>query len=66
MYPSARHEASQNPLSRQQGRPAEQALRGLRLAYELAPQLGQKLGRGQILLRGLPARQEPVCLSYAT
>ena len=66
MYPSARHEDSQHSLSRQQGRPAEQALRGLRLAYELAPQLGQKLGRGQVLLGGLSARQEPACLSYVT
>ena len=66
MYPSARYEDLQHSLSRQQGRPAEQALRGLRLAYELAPQLGQKLGRGQVLLGGLSARQEPACLSYVT
>ena len=44
-------------IPRQQGRPAQQALRGLRPADDLAPPLGPHLGRGEVLLRRLPARQ---------
>jgi hypothetical protein len=35
--------------------PAQQALRGCGLAHELAPPLGPQLGRGEVLLRRLPA-----------
>ncbi len=44
-------------LPRQQGRTAEQALRGLRPSHELAQALGQELGRGEVLQRRLPARE---------
>ncbi len=42
-------------LSRQQVQPAEQALCRLRTRDELAARLGALLGRGEVLLRGLPA-----------
>lgn len=54
-----RDDIPQTRVSRQQGRPAQQALRRLRTTDDLAPQLGKKLGRGQVLLRSLSARQGP-------
>jgi hypothetical protein len=50
----------------QQGLPAQQALRELRPANDLAPSLGQELERGKVLLRRLPARQGRAWLSCAT
>jgi hypothetical protein len=44
-------------VSRQQSRPAEQALLGLPAAHDLAQKLGQELGRGEVLLGRLPACQ---------
>ncbi|TXC65755.1 hypothetical protein FSC37_06025 [Piscinibacter aquaticus] len=48
------HDAQHAWVSRQQGRAAQQALRGVRPPDELAPRLGEELGRGQVLLRPLP------------
>lgn len=53
-------------IPRQQGRPAQQAMRGLRPADDLAPPLGAHLGRGEVLLRRLPARQGCAWLNCAT
>ena len=51
------HDIAQPHFSRQQGCLAEQAGCGLWAAHELAAQLGEELGRGQVLLRGLSALQ---------
>jgi hypothetical protein len=44
-------------LPRQQGLVAEQDLRGLWPRDDVAPQLGQELGRGEVLQRRLPPAQ---------
>ncbi len=49
----------------QQGRFAEQTLRGVRLAYELASQVGEKLGRREVLLQGMSSRQGAAWLNCA-
>ena len=49
----------------QQDLPAQQAMRGLRPADDLAPSLGQDLERGEVLLRRLPAREGCAWLSCA-
>jgi hypothetical protein len=51
------HDLTRPCLSRQQGCLAEQTLRGLRPADELAAPLGTHLGRGEVLLGRLPSRQ---------
>jgi len=51
--PAPHHECEPCGISRQQGGLAEQALCGLWQAHELAAQLGQELGRGQVLLGAL-------------
>jgi renalase len=62
---AARHDTAQHHLPRQQGRTAEQTLYGLRPTHELAPQLGEKLGRSEVLLRRLSSREGPTWLSCA-
>lgn len=61
----ARDDTAQRLVSWQQGRLAQQALRGLWLAHELAPQLGQELARGEVLLRGMPPQKGSRWLSCA-
>ncbi len=50
-------------LAGQQSQPAQQTLCGLRQAHDVAAQLGQELGRGEVLFCSLPARQNPSWLS---
>ena len=59
----ASRDAARRQLSRQQGRVAQQALRGLRAGHELAASLGQELGRGEVLLRRLSAQSGLAWLS---
>ena len=56
-------DAAQCRLSRQQGCVAQQALRRLWPAHELAPPLGQELGGRQVLLRRLPEKRGDAWLS---
>jgi hypothetical protein len=60
------NDSAQRKLSRQQGSASEQALRGLWPGHELAPQLGEELGRGQVLLGGVSACEGPGWLNCAT
>lgn len=45
-----------------QVKPAEQDLRGLSASFQLAPEVGVLLGRGQILLPALPWHTAGPCL----
>ncbi len=56
-------EGAERRLSRQQDGIAEQALRGLRSADELAAALGEELGRSEVLLRRLSAQEDSAWLN---